>query len=478
MNHSTLSLLSAVAIGGALFAQNPSFVLTFSQPENTLSGSGGTVLGTLRPNEIDTVSFFGPCTTLSAEKWMPRTCAHTMAGDADGDGIYFQNSIFGSIDALLSTSALAGIVPLDTQRSIYWSPSVAMGTAVSGVPGLRPGDVGRINRVGGSEGQVVHFITQEQVNNALGLPPSYAIDVDAIAFQPNYGVFFSIDVDVPAMTVCGPTLVRDGDVLCLPPASLGYTTDLRIASTTPNSAVVAYSEAQMNAFTANAQVTDRFGVCLTAVGDVEALEIDLFGPTVTVVPCPGVVVLVPNLIFASENGTGGSLLETASGGVIHNNLCGPVGTPCGFGPTFGPQIGIRPASTTTGAASHVNALAGTRVCTHVLEPQSHVMTSPAPAGANMVAYNNPFVLSLILIQLPPSTSLPVPMSIPVPPWSQNCFPDLYAPSIFPWMPVGPGFGTFPTPAIPAGWTGKILFQGVGFASASFELSTPTVIDVL
>ena len=46
-----------------------------------------------------------------------------------------------------------------------------------------------------------------------------------------------------------------------------------------------------------------------------------------------------------------------------------------------------------------------------------------------------------------------------------------------WVTVGAGFGSFPTPAIPPSWMGKLLFQGVGFATSGLELSTPTVIDV-
>jgi hypothetical protein len=474
MNQLSLSLIATAALAAATTAQAPTFLLTYSQPEMTNSGSGGTVLGQLLPNEIAYVDFTVPCALASAEKWMPRTCTHVMAGDEDGDGVLFENNLLGRIDALVTTANWTSPVGGDTQRSIYYSPSQPMGTTISGGPGLRPGDIGRIVRIGAADGQVQHFITQELLNNALGLPPAYAIDIDAAAFQPNYGLFFSVDADVIAMTMCGPMMIRDGDVLCLPGGTMGYTSDLRVAATTPNSAVVVYSEAQMNVFTANAQVTDRFGACVTTVGDVESLEMDLFGPTLTLTPCPGVTVPVPNLYYSCENGTGASLLQIAGGGSIVPTPCGLAGTPCSSGgPTFGPQMGVRPASTTTGVASFVNALANTRVCTHTLEPQQHVVFSPAPPV--QVDYNNPFVLSLILIEL---VSPVVPASVPAFPFSPTCFPDLYAPSIISWTPVGPGFGSFPTPAFPAAFTGKVLFQGVGFSTGTFELSTPAVIDVL
>ena len=41
-----------------------------------------------------------------------------------------------------------------------------------------------------------------------------------------------------------------------------------------------------------------------------------------------------------------------------------------------------------------------------------------------------------------------------------------------------GFGTFPMPALPVGFVGKVLFQSVGLGSGALEFSTPTVVDVL
>ncbi len=72
----------------------------------------------------------------------------------------------------------------------------------------------------------------------------------------------------------------------------------------------------------------------------------------------------------------------------------------------------------------------------------------------------------------------LPNSVPAFPFSLSCFPDLYTPTIPPWLPVGPGFGSFPMVGIPPAWSGKVLYQGVGFGPGTFELSTPTVIDVL
>ncbi|MFN3244214.1 MAG: hypothetical protein ACE37K_22095 [Planctomycetota bacterium] len=472
-----LTLSAAAALAATASAQIPGYLVTYSQTESTFSGSGGTVLGQLLPNEV---SSFAPnsvtCATASAEKWLPRTASHVMAGDEDGDGLYFNPSIFGPIDALLSVPNAAGIGG-DTQRSVFWSVSSAMGNNISATP-FRPGDVARIVRNAVGEGQVEHFIRQEMIQSALGLPASSIVDVDAIAFGPNYGVFFSLDQDTLAMTDCGPTLVRDGDVLCIPPYALNYTPDLRIAGVVPSAAVVVYDENTMDAFTANAQVTDRFGNCLSAAVDVESLVIDYTGPSVAVTSCAGITLPVPSLLFSVETGTGASVLTTAFGGQIHNTLCGPAGTSCGFGPTWGPQMGIQPTSATTGAPSYVNALTGARTCHNVLEPQQHVMNVfplGAPAGANAIDYGSEFAFNVALVEIVPPT---VPWSIPAFPWSQMCFPDLYASSILVHaFPLFGTFGSFPMVAIPPAWSGKVLYQNVGFGAGTFELSTPCVVDV-
>lgn len=467
-------LASAVLATASATAQGPNFLTTFSTGESNISTSGGTVLGSLRPNEINFVDFVsGPCTGVSAEKWLPRTCSHVMAGDEDGDGTYFRPNIFGRIDAVLALSTWLAPVPWETQRTAFWSPRQPMGTAIS-TP-FRPGDVARI--VNGPDGTIEYFMRQEQFNTALGLPPATPINVDAIAFQPNYGIFFSLADDIVANTTCGPLLVRDGDVLCIPGGMFSTGGGLLITGVAPSSAVVIYNEAAMNSFTVNAQVTDRFGACLTGVGDTTALEVDTLGPVTSIVICTGATLRIPTLIYACENGTGASVLTTRTGGQIYNTPCGLAGTGCGSGPTFGPQWGIQPTSALVGAPSYVNGLAFTRTCVSVLEPQQHVMNVfpvGAPFGANMVDYNSPF-FELILISLPPPT---IPTSVTVAPlYSANCFPDLYTTPVISWVTVPAGFGSFPTPAIPALWTGKVLFQGVGFAPSGLELSTPAVIDV-
>ncbi|MBL8753778.1 MAG: hypothetical protein JNK15_10800 [Planctomycetes bacterium] len=464
--------LPAVAV-----AQIPQFALTFSQPETTASGSGGTVLQNLRPNEIVTYDWLaGPCATVSAEKFVPRTCFHTMAGDENGDGLYWNPALFGTIDALCGRQ-LPAVAGTQNARTLFWSPSAAMGTTVSALP-LRPGDVGHIVNLPG-DGQVEYFMRQEQFNQALGLAPATPIDVDAIAFSPNYGVLFSLDADIAATTVCGPTFVRDGDILCVPGWAVTWTPDLRVGAVMPNSAAVVFTEAQIDALVVNAGVTDRFGACIPNAVDLESIEIDWSAPPPPpAFPCGGIAIPRPHLIFATETMTGGSLLTTVGGGTIYAGPCGPVGTPCPGGPTWGPQIGIRPASTTTGAASFVNAITDARVCRYVLEPQQHVLPYFGAGGPpTTIDVGSPFLWNFVFIEIAPPV---VPVSLTVAPaFSALCFPDLYTPSLTFWgaAPAPFGFGSIATPAIPPLWSGKLLFQSLAFGGSGLELSTPTVIDV-
>jgi hypothetical protein len=352
-----------------------------------------------------------------------------------------------------------------------------MGTNISGGPGLRPGDVGRIVRNTFGDGQVEYFMRREQFNQALGLPLATPTDVDAICFQPGLGVYFSLDQDVPAVTFCGPQLIQDGAIVCVPDWAVTWTPDFRVAAVLPNSAAVVYSEPQVDAMVVAANVADRNGACLVNAVDLESLDFDWSAPIGVAFPCSGAVVQAPHFVFSVETGTGASLLTTVGGGAIYNHFCGAAATPCGFGPTLGNQMGVRPPTAAQGVASYVNALAFTRTHRFVTQPQAPVVTAPfgAPLGATQIDYRSPYPWNLALIELVPAT---VPGSLPAFPFSLLCFPDLYAPSLFVHFFPAPGqWGSFPMVAIPPAFSGKVLYQMVGFGGSGLELSTPTVIDV-
>lgn len=166
-----------------------------------------------------------------------------MAGDANADGLIHDAALFGSIDALASTYTTSAS-SRQNQRMVSWSVSAPMGTAVSLEP-LRPGDVAHIVRAPLSgDGQVERLMREAHFRQARGLPPSMLIDVDAIAFHVEFGVFFSLDADIVCNTLaCGPVLVQDGAVVCILAAALVDTVELRVAGVAPNSAIAAIAGA-------------------------------------------------------------------------------------------------------------------------------------------------------------------------------------------------------------------------------------------
>jgi hypothetical protein len=481
-----LCLFSPFALAAVAAAQGPDLLLTYSQPERTLSGSAGTVLRFLYPNEVAHIEWSAPCTSIagqSAEKWTPRTCFQTMAGDEDGDAQWWEPGLFGTVDALLDATTVSTAVYSANARTIFFSPSLAMGTGLSGLPGLRPGDVGRIVRKGiVLEGQVDYFMRQEHFNSALGLAAGTPIDVDAIAFAPNFGVFFSLDADTPALLSCGPTLVRDGAILCVPASAITYTPNMHVAAVLPNSAVVVYTEAQVDAMVVNAQLTDRNGNCLTNAIDTEALEIDRNGVVHVISPCVGTLLQVPDLMFTTETMTGAGVCTTAGGGSIYNAPCGRAARSCGTGPTLGSQMGVQPTSATLGVPSFINALTLTRTLRYAMEPQQHVVNVPPiglPVGSQAVDLSSPWPINFIFwtpgasaanTATPSATN---PFAVPL------TFPDFYPfPTYWSFAVTAPsGFASWPMLPIPPGFVGNVVFQSLAFPpGGSWELSTPITVE--
>ncbi|GAB4137802.1 MAG: hypothetical protein Fur0037_03130 [Planctomycetota bacterium] len=463
------TVLILLVPGPYLLAQD--YLFTTTLPEETASGSGGTFLRHIHPNEIAHLSAL-PCPN-SAEKWAPRTMFHTQAGDEDGDDSYWEPSLFSKIDALVATWA-NNPLGLSNQRTVYYSVAAPMGTMVSGPPGLRPGDVARIARIGTSDGMVDYFFRAEDVQASLGLPPTpLIVDVDACASDQNLGVFFSIESDqVCPLCTSGTTLVRDGDVLFVPSGAISWTTAGTVGSVAPGSAVVLHSEAQMDAFVTNAGIANHLGVCVQQIVDVDALDIDWSGAMAGAVPTCFGAAPFPHLVFAGESLTGGALLDTQSGGRIHPGVCAPYGTNCGVGVTTGLQIGLRPPTVAQGISSSVNGLASPRVFRFVSEaevPQIAVNTAAS------IDFASPSALTWVFLAFAPSGPAMVPSSLPFPP-AIFCYPDYYAPPFFMgWINTGTGFGTYTSPPIP--FPVDLIWMGVGIVNGNIEISTPSMVEV-
>jgi hypothetical protein len=350
-----------------------------------------------------------------------------------------------------------------------------MGTSVSGGPGLRPGDVGRIVRNGSGDGRVEYFLRAEDLQIALGMPPApVVVNLDAIAFSPNYGIFFSLETDTPVNTLCGVTLVRDGDIMLIPPSAITYNTNMTVASVLPGRALRVYTEAQMDAFVANANVTDRTGACVTTIGDTNDIEIDWNGGLAFLLPnCLGPALPIPHLMFTGDNLTGCSVLTTVAGGSIYNAPCGPLGTSCGFGPTLGNQLGLRPPSAAAGVPSYLTGLCTTRVQRFVTEAVNHVIPFGSPVQLDIAS---PSPLTWVFMTFAPTGIGAVAPSTTFFPLG-GCFPDYYAPPNFMGVvPTATGFGSYTSPNVP--WPCKLIWMGVTFNTAgNIILSTPTTTDV-
>lgn len=451
----------------AVPAAAQAMLFTVSQPQQTISGSAGTVLQNLAVNEVALVDFF-PCPVTSAEKWGPLTCYQTMAGDTNGDGLFHEPAMFGKIDALMHVYLPGAIF---TPRSVFWSPTIPMGTSVSGAPALRPGDTARLIGGGGIYGQVQRFLSAEQVQSALGMGASapIVVDVDAITCDPAIGIFFSLDQDHFVNTTCGTTFVRDGDVLMIPPTAVVWTPDLRVLSLVPGCALVAYDEAQMDLFVQNANVADRNGVCVPLITDLEALDIDFLGRQIPLVVCSGAF-WIPSLYFSGETTTGAALLTTENGGQIAQSACGPLATSCGGGATLGIQMGLLPTSGTQGVPSYISALDVVGFSERfVVEPQQHVIPAGTPAVLDVYT---PLPFTLIAVDIVPPSVAPHAPLLP-----QVFFPDLYILNNPPWSTfwIGAGFTTIVTPPIPV--PAKLVFQAGGPVGLNIMLSTPATVDV-
>lgn len=474
-------LLACLPAASAV-AQSPGALLTFSEPEMTISMGGGP-LQWLRPNEIAFLPLPAGCANGAlTEKWSPRTCFNVMAGDQNNDGQLWHASLFGTIDALATGFSHFGpIAP--NPRNVYWSPAATMGSVISASP-LRPGDIGRI----GPGGQVELLMSQEQFNYALGLVPDFPIDIDAFAYEPGLGIYFSIHspTPIPALTACssGWVQIHDGDLFAIPPYAISFSLGYQVAGVWPVSAHRVKTEADIDALLANCQITDRTGAVITSAGDLESLDI-YHGPgsQITMFPSPCLnPVPVPDFLFSTSTMTGGSLASTVGGGQPAMGPCGFLGIPSPYGLQNGSALGIQQQLAGVGPASYVNAVVFGTTERFVLEPVTHQLNYGLLGGPpTMLHLGGDFNFVFTWIDIVSAT---IPASFSAWPFSLNCFPDWYCPSNLLWnfgMPTN-GFHSFATANIPVGWSGKLLFQSVGFDSVTtsnlqFEISTPCVLDV-
>lgn len=480
------TLLSCLPLCG----QGHTIFFTMSGNESTASGSGG--VGRLAVISKRGLGIVTPMPgSYSAEKYLSARSWEAMIGDDDGDALLLNSLVFGTgIDALLVPHALGGTSVDPT--SLYFSPAGDVGTTVSGAPGLRAGDLGVFTQIGGADGAVRHFLTAEQVQQALGLTvPVSDIDIDAACQDTTGNVFLSLETDATVHLFDGsgvvPFLLEDGAVAMIPAVDITYAPDGTVAAVNMHSGMLIYSEATMDSFVANASIADETGACASAIMDLDALEVDASG-ALAQVQFGRRTATIPQLVFSGSRLTGGALLTTAGSGMVYHVAGIPMGGPCGGGSTSGSHLGLATAVTHS-----VNGLAFVRdrPAHGVLEGTPYV----AGAGTAQIAVRvDPgslpgTALAFVLVGLQPSAVGMVPATTPASPLGTAVgFPYIYSavlggPVTFA-VPLDPVTGTSVlTLPIPPGHAGlSLVFQAAalppGLPAGSFALSTGAVVQLL
>ena len=452
---SVRTMLAAVALPVTLAAQggNHVFFVPTADVEGWCHASSACCVQNIGPRDVAVVDK-ATCQDC-AVKLAPLLAWNTLAGDADGDAIYFDPVMFGEIDALLMKQS-AGSAP--NMRNLFLSVKRPLGAAVSGTPRLRPGDVAAIVRNAAGDGQLEHFLRVEQLRSALGIAaPIAAIDLDAIAQDAAGNLYVSLDGDmVVQLLVAGvvtPILLQDGAVAVIPASAIGYDARGNVASVLPNGAMVLFDEARADSLVAHAGVNDAAGAPVLAIGDVDALEID---PTATG-PLPllwgGVAYSFTHLAFAGETLTGLGVLSTIGGGSIfsfgHTPCCLDLargGSSCLTGPTTGFEMGVQAAGGGPAMAS-LNALAIRRSPApypFFVETCTPVVTAPGSVQIGLGEGNLPAVLFL---SVGASAAGGVAASLPSP-WPVLSHPDFYAAGMLGHVLMTGRSLTLPIPALP------------------------------
>ena len=489
-----LQTLSFAALcSSVLPAQGPaSMLFSPKQEETTRSGSGGTSLAEIQRNAVAMVTPT-PALAHSAELFMPDLAWQTMIGDEDADGDVYTRHLTGGIDAVLVLPYVWNPVlqqpvprsgPIDA-RDVFISPVEDVGVAVSGAPGLRKGDCGTIVRIGGANGQVMHFIRAEQIIQALGLVDANGqsitpaeLNLDGIAVDKDRNILLTFEETqlLRRNLGAGPVTftLEDGGIAMIP--WNGWTPDVRgnVASVVAWSGVIVGSEAGVDAMVANAKPADAAGGCPVEIGDTDGLEVDPNGGAFTVTWL-GNGYSIPNLLFCGEKLSGAGVLSMAGGGSIALVNGTALANACGAA-TLGDQIGLAPAAGT-------GSLDGLAVLDR--EPCRFVVKTSTPTGlGGVVAFdigtNLPVpntVLFLGVGALPVSPSVDARGFFP----TSVCFPEIYLNAIT-GFPVALGLGpdgwgdrfvswAFGLPMIAPG----VVAQAATIFAGNIEFSTPITV---
>ncbi len=365
--HIRLPFLVLAALAVPLSAQN-SLIFSGRFPFQGLDTPNERSNGSINRLEEFDFSVVTPSATAVARTLQPATAHQAYLGDSNLDGnytkfagfkTYFQNIQLGG---LFVKSADKAFVTADkvwfTVRSNA-APLQIEAFANNGTTTLviRPGDFVRF----AGNGNLEHFITQDQLDIAAGLPPAGFTSVKGASAMCQDGLgnlYYSPSQGgqwINGMS-SGAALANDGAIVMIPASAIGYDTAGNVTSVLANSARILIEENTLGPGLApisvrqmvlNAQCFDRTGIPIAVAGifgRVAGLDLDPNGGTFTPnwPDAAGSYIPAPNLVFASDAGSyAGTLFSTNNNGtaaVINGVTC--ASTASGVAAT-GSWLGVR-----------------------------------------------------------------------------------------------------------------------------------------
>ena len=262
--------------------------LLFAPLGAELSNQSATLAGIthVNGNEVQHVVPLAAGPTSAA--FAPRQCHEVMLGDGDLDGLYFEPTLYGAIDALLPAvdnpnTALAGmplISPITPNARNVWFSPAARTTSVAGPP-LHQAELGRLLPGGVLE----RFLTRAQLYSAFGIPNNVTVNIDAAALDATQALYLSFEDPVMITTTAhGAVVVDDGAILAIPVTAITWGSSTFddayvINMVVPGSGLIIRTEPEVDMLVAASGIRDNAGALVATIGDLDGLEIDPAGGT-------------------------------------------------------------------------------------------------------------------------------------------------------------------------------------------------------
>ena len=327
-----VSVLALLLAGVGLASGQESLFFSTAPPpgatEQTLSGSSGTLLATLRREDLAIVSP-GAAMPYSAETYLSHQNWNTLAGDRNCDAAVFQPILTGGIDAIAVCQPSG--MQADRNHRVFLSSALDI-PAAGGMPAIADGDVFSYR----ANGMIAFMLTEDQIRSVFDIAPGEPVDVDAVTVDDKGTIYLSLEQTVTALGV----VVDDGAVLVIPHDKV-FWSDCGVADTIPSTGGILYTEADMDFMIANSGVGSPSGAPVTVVLDIDGLDADRHAPTKIYQVYNYGNLEVAELRFTAMAAHGGAVLTTELGGsiAVMNGAALAAAAPS---PTNGSGVGLLP----------------------------------------------------------------------------------------------------------------------------------------